>query len=150
MNYNMNRVTLQLNSGYKGRDLTKFWNLIHRIKSSHEDITISNRKSCKSLKNFFRDIFKQSNIKSDVILNSELELQTKLDNLHNVEFILELYIFLIHLVIMSLAIYSLGLSLVEALIWLQLWLMMCFLIVQNVDHLFIHVRWTLRVLLTQF
>ena len=28
--------------------------------------------------------------------------------------------------------------------------MMCFLIVQNVYHLFIHVRWTLRVLLTQF
>ena len=37
---------------------------------------------------------------------------------------------------MSLAIYSLGLSLVEALIWLHLWLTMCFLIVQNVDPLF--------------
>ena len=50
---------------------------------------------------------------------------------------------------MSLAIYSLDLSLVEVLIWLHLWLMMCFLIVRNVDHLSIHVRWTLRVLLTQ-
>ena len=57
---------------------------------------------------------------------------------------------MIHIVIMLLAIYDLGLSLVEALIWLHFWLMMCFLIVQNVDHLFIHVRWTLRVLLTQF
>ena len=67
---------------YRGRDLKN--NLIDsakRHKSSHEDITIS------SLKSFFRDKFKQSTIKSDVILNAELEVQTKLDNLHNVEFI---------------------------------------------------------------
>ena len=47
---------------YRGRDLKKFWNLIHGAKN-----------------------FKQSTIKSDVILNAELEVQTKLDNLHNVE-----------------------------------------------------------------
>ena len=84
MNFNMNNVALQLHSMYRGRDLKKFWNLIHsakRHKSSHEDITIF------SLKSFLRDKFKQSTIKSDVILNAELEVQTKLDNLHNVDFI---------------------------------------------------------------
>ena len=189
--------------------------------------------------------FKQSTIKSDVIVNAELDVQTKLDNLHNAHFndkvrfksmvikyikklnlgsspgsdgllaehlkyainskivdylrlsvmfticikygivspsfshgllvpilnnttlgptnarnyraitisstlskILQLYIYLMQLGIMSLAKYSLCLSLVEALIWLHILLMMCFLIVRNVDHLFIHVRWTPRVLLT--
>ena len=79
MNCNMNRVTHQLNSMYRGRDLNQqssgAWYSAKRHKSSHEDITIS------SLKSFFRDKFKQSTIQSDVILNAELEVQSKLGNL---------------------------------------------------------------------
>ena len=83
MNCNINRVTHQPNSMYRGRDLEKFWNLIHstkRHKSSHNDITIS------TFERFFRDKFKQLIIKSDVILTAELDVQIKLDNCRNADF----------------------------------------------------------------